>query len=205
MIGIQEVYFPNGLQLLHEPEAATAMAAQVLAHFRVQGCMCKHAFDQGAIHRSLALIAGKVVITKNKVNAFLGSKLAKALRSKVLGELVLTGTQSHMCRVAAVRAAKDHRFNCEVLSDACATCNLKFEYTESTSCADSVCPNGNAQPHQYQSTAWAARFPDGVRQVHKCLRLGTRNGLAILGVVFHGFGQPFFDLGDSGCVGGMGA
>lgn len=134
LIDIQEFYFAGGALPLHEPDKAAKQASEALKLFRENGwpvVHVQHAFGIGGeLHTLVAPMKDEVVITKKEVNAFLGTNLLEVLRTLNAGELVFAGMQTHMCLEAAVRAAKDYGFSCVVLSDACATRDLRFEQVE---------------------------------------------------------------------------
>ncbi|MDP2236675.1 MAG: cysteine hydrolase family protein [Bacteroidales bacterium] len=130
LIDIQEFYFPEGAVPLVNPEPAAENAARILSSFREKSQLVvhiKHAFGQGGeIHPLVAPSDGEKIITKNEVNAFLGTDLLAYLRENGITNLVLCGMQTHMCLEAATRAAHDFGFDCTVIGDACATRDLKF-------------------------------------------------------------------------------
>lgn len=130
LIDIQEFYFPEGAVPLVNPEPAAENAARILSSFREKSQLVvhiKHAFGQGGeIHPLVAPHDVEKIITKNEVNAFLGTDLLAYLRKNGITNLVLIGMQTHMCLEAATRAAHDFGFDCTVIGDACATRDLKF-------------------------------------------------------------------------------
>jgi nicotinamidase-related amidase len=130
LIDIQEFYFPEGAVPLVNPEPAAENAARILSSFREKSQLVvhiKHAFGQGGeIHPLVAPYDVEKIITKNEVNAFLGTDLLAYLRENGITNLVLVGMQTHMCLEAATRAAHDFGFDCTVIGDACATRDLKF-------------------------------------------------------------------------------
>jgi nicotinamidase-related amidase len=130
LIDIQEFYFPEGAVPLVNPEPAAENAARILSSFREKSQLVvhiKHAFGQGGeIHPLVAPHDVEKIITKNEVNAFLGTDLLAYLRENGITNLVLVGMQTHMCLEAATRAAHDFGFDCTVIGDACATRDLKF-------------------------------------------------------------------------------
>jgi nicotinamidase-related amidase len=130
LIDIQEFYFPEGAVPLVNPEPAAENAARILGSFREKSQLVihiKHAFGKGGdIHPLVAANEGEKIITKNEVNAFLGTDLLAYLRENGITKLVLAGMQTHMCLEAATRAAHDFGFDCTVIADACATRDLKY-------------------------------------------------------------------------------
>jgi len=70
--------------------------------------------------------ADEKVFTKKEVNCFLGTGLDEYLKENHIKYVVLAGMQTHMCLEAGTRAAHDLGYKCTVVSDACATRDLKF-------------------------------------------------------------------------------
>ena len=66
------------------------------------------------------------IISKDQVNAFLGTGLDSILKTNAISDLVLCGMQTHICLEAATRAGSDLGYNCTVVEDACTTRSLKF-------------------------------------------------------------------------------
>ena len=130
IIDIQDFYFPGGKSPLVNPEAASANAAKVLAAFRAAGnpvVHVRHEFEPGgSIHASVAPVEGEKVFTKTEVSCFNGTKVLAHLKEIGVEKLVIVGMQTHMCLEAATRAAHDLGFECVVVSDACATRDLKY-------------------------------------------------------------------------------
>ena len=83
---------------------------------------------QGAkFHKSVRPKENEKIIIKNHVNAFLETTLNKELRDSNIQDVIICGAMSHMCVSSATRAAKDLKYNCIVVHDACATLNLEFQ------------------------------------------------------------------------------
>lgn len=76
------------------------------------------------IHENVRPIHGEKVIAKSYPNSFRETDLLDYLQSNHISDLVICGMMTHMCVDATTRAAKDFRFTCEVIGDACATKNL---------------------------------------------------------------------------------
>ena len=131
LIDIQEFYFPGGRQQLEDAELAGMNAGLVLEQFRkyrLPVYHVRHNFEPGGnIHSYVKPVPGEKVITKDHVNAFLGTDLLESLRADSVDQLVICGMQTHMCVEAAVRAAHDFGFKCLLVSDACATRALQYE------------------------------------------------------------------------------
>jgi nicotinamidase-related amidase len=131
IIDVQEFYFPGGRMQLENPEAAGINAGLLLDAFRKKGLPVfhvRHNFEPGGdIHPYVKPLPGETVISKDEVNAFLGTGLLDMLRQDSIEQLVICGMQTHMCVEAAVRAAHDYGFNCLLAADACATRALQYE------------------------------------------------------------------------------
>jgi nicotinamidase-related amidase len=130
LIDIQDFYFPGGDVALVGSEAAATNAAEVLDLFRKDGFIVvhiRHEYEPGGdINTLVAPNPGEKVISKSEVNAFLNTDLLDYLNQNKIENLVLCGMQTHMCLEAATRAAHDFGLECTVISDACATRDLKF-------------------------------------------------------------------------------
>lgn len=131
IIDIQEFYFPGGRMQLENPEAAGLNAGLLLELFRKKEMPVyhiRHNYEPGGdIHPYVKPLPGETVISKDEVNAFLGTGLLNLLRQDSIEQLVICGMQTHMCVEAAVRAAHDFGFRCLLASDACATRALQYE------------------------------------------------------------------------------
>lgn len=130
LIDIQNFYFPGGAVELVKPEKAGEKAKQLLSYFRKNNGLVIHVAHSvktgGEIHKLVAPIAGEKVIIKKEVNCFNGTDLNKYLQNNAIKNVVLVGMQTHMCLEGGTRAAYDLGYSCTVISDACATRNLKF-------------------------------------------------------------------------------
>ncbi len=131
IIDIQEFYFPGGRMQLENPEAAGVNAGLLLNMFRKKEMPVyhiRHNYEPGGdIHPYVKPLPGETVISKDEVNAFLGTGLLDLLKQDSIEQLVICGMQTHMCVEAAVRAAHDFGFQCLLASDACATRALQYE------------------------------------------------------------------------------
>lgn len=131
IIDVQEFYFPGGRMQLENPELAGMNAGLLLDHFRKSGMPVyhvRHNFEPGGdIHPYVKPAGDERVISKDQVNAFLGTGLDEIMLQDSIEQLVICGMQTHMCVEAAVRAAHDLGFVCLLASDACATRALQFE------------------------------------------------------------------------------
>ena len=131
LIDIQDFYFPGGKSELKDPELASSNAYLVLDTFRDNAetiVFIKHNYKPGGeIHHSVEPASFEKVITKDNINAFIGTGLDKFLKGEKIEALVICGMQTHMCVEAATRAASDLGYKCTVIHDACTTRDLKFE------------------------------------------------------------------------------
>lgn len=130
IIDIQDFYFPGGDVPLENPEEAAANAALLLNYFRENNMpvvFIRHnSKSGGSIHQSVKPLEGEKVISKDYVNAFIGTGLNEYLYSLDVNSLVICGMQTHMCVEAAIRAGADYGKSCILIHDACATRDLKF-------------------------------------------------------------------------------
>lgn len=131
IIDVQMFYFPGGALPLVHPEAAAANAARLLERFRQRGDLVIHVRHNARtgtdIYSAVAPRQGEKIISKDDANAFKGTDLLEYLRAEGVTRLVICGMQTHMCVEAATRAAHDYGFQCEVVSDACATRDLTWK------------------------------------------------------------------------------
>jgi len=129
-IDIQVFYFPEGALPLAEPEAASRNAKLLLEKWRAEDRLVIHvghnARNGADFHPDVAPLPGEKVVMKDEVNSFHGTDLLEYLQDNEVTELVICGMQTHMCLEAAVRAASDLGFSCQVVHDACATRDLEF-------------------------------------------------------------------------------
>jgi nicotinamidase-related amidase len=142
LIDIQNDYFPGGSMELSGMKDAAKKAAEVLKAFRTSGkpvFFIRHistrpgaAFfipgTSGAdIHASIKPLPEEIVIEKNFPNSFFQTELLQRLKEADVTNLVICGAMSHMCIDTTVRAAKELGFTSVLISDTCATRDLKFE------------------------------------------------------------------------------
>jgi len=141
IIDIQNDYFPGGAMALHEPEAAAANAAKLIAAFRQKGRPVIHmqhvSTRPGAtfflpntpgveIHASVRPLPGETVKQKHFPNCFRETGLLEHLRGAGIDSLAIAGMMTHMCVDTTTRAAADLGFACSLAHDACATRELAF-------------------------------------------------------------------------------
>lgn len=133
LIDIQNFYFPGAPYALVNPEKASLNAQKLLKRFREEEKTVIHvrhnAKKLAEIHSHVKPVKGEKVISKDKANGFVGTDLLETLKSRKITHLVICGMMTHMCVEAATRAAADYGFKCTVISDACATRDLKFKDT----------------------------------------------------------------------------
>jgi nicotinamidase-related amidase len=131
IVDVQECYFPGGRMQLVNPEQAGMNAGLLLDHFRnnkMPVYHVRHNFEPGGdIHPYVKPQGDEPVVSKDQVNAFVGTGLLEMMQRDSIEQLVVCGMQTHMCLEAAVRAAHDLGFSCLVASDACATRALQYE------------------------------------------------------------------------------
>jgi nicotinamidase-related amidase len=130
LIDIQDFYFEGGKMALSEPEKAELNAFKILKYFRENNGLVIHVKHDsepgGKIRKMVEPQDNEKVYSKKKINIFADSDLNAYLKSKGIRKLVLCGMQTHMCLEAATRAGSDLGYKCTVISDACATRDLKL-------------------------------------------------------------------------------
>ena len=118
---------------LENPEAAALNAGLLLQQFRERGDLVihiRHNYEPGGeIHSFVKPLDSELVISKDKVNAFLDTELEEVLEKNEITDLVICGMQTHMCVEAAVRAGADKGYKCTLVDDACATRPLQYGST----------------------------------------------------------------------------
>jgi nicotinamidase-related amidase len=145
LIDLQNDYFPGGRMELVGIEAAAIQAHKVLLAFRKTGLPIFHvqhvALGPEAtffrpdtpgveIHPTLKPLPKEPVVQKHFPNSFRKTGLLEVLGRAGIEDLVICGAMSHMCIDSTTRAAFDYGLRCQVIHDACATCNLVFEGLE---------------------------------------------------------------------------
>jgi nicotinamidase-related amidase len=141
LIDIQNDYFPDGRMELVGAETAGRAAAIVLARFRAARLPVVHIRHESVrpgstfflpktagaeIHPCVTPLSGEAVILKHFPNSFRETALLETLRGLSATRLTLCGMMTHMCVDTSVRAAFDLGFECRLVADACATCDLFF-------------------------------------------------------------------------------
>ncbi len=141
IIDVQNDYFIGGKNPLSGAEKAVENVAGLLSHFRKQNLpriFMQHVSKQpGAgffaigtqgveIYPSIQPETDEKVIQKQVPNSFHETGLYDYIKSLNIGRIVICGMMTHMCVDATVRAAKDLGFEVLVITDACATKDLKY-------------------------------------------------------------------------------
>lgn len=141
IIDIQNDYFEEGKMPLVAPEAAAQNAKKILADFRLKNLpviIVQHIASRpeggfflpntlGAeIHASVKPLDTEKIVVKHYPNSFRETDLYEYLNKLDINDLVICGMMTHMCIDATTRAAKDLGYNCTVIGDACATCDLEI-------------------------------------------------------------------------------
>jgi nicotinamidase-related amidase len=130
IVDIQDFYFPGDGPGLVNAEQACLQAKEILQIFREKQQLVvhvRHKSNKGfEIHKNVEPLPTEKVITKTEVNSFKGTDLQEYLLSNKINRLVIIGMQTQMCLEAAVRAGHDFGFDCIVISDACATRDVKY-------------------------------------------------------------------------------
>jgi nicotinamidase-related amidase len=139
VIDIQKDYFPGGANPLFEADRAAANAACILRFFRDREkpvIFIQHFstrpdatfFVPGTVGADIATAVkprlGEKILPKHFPNSFRETPLHEHLKTLGISKLVICGMMTHMCVDSTVRAAKDIGYDCQVIGDACATCDL---------------------------------------------------------------------------------
>jgi nicotinamidase-related amidase len=141
LIDIQNDYFERGANPLVGSDKASEMARQVLFFFRKENLPVIHIqhisvkkdsnfFLEGTsgigINVKVAPITGEKIFIKHFPNAFMETGLKEYLSSIETKDLVVCGMMTHMCIDSTVRSAKDAGYKIQLIGDACATKDLKW-------------------------------------------------------------------------------
>jgi len=145
VIDIQMDYFPGGAMELSGAEAAAAKAGRAIGWYRERNLPVIHvqhlSVRPGAgffvpdtpgvmFHPFVAPREGEPVIQKHFPNAFRGTALQDRLDELDVKRVCFAGMMTHMCVDTTVRAAFDLGYQCVLLGDACATCELEFGHVK---------------------------------------------------------------------------
>lgn len=145
IIDVQNDYFPNGKMELYKSIDACNKIKDLVQYFRhhfMPIIYIQHiSVRPGAtfflpntpgidIHDDIKPNVGEKVITKNYPNSFRNTELNDYLKNNNITKLVFVGMMTHMCIDTSVRAAYDLGYECIIISDCCATRNLKIDNHE---------------------------------------------------------------------------
>jgi len=134
LIDIQNDYFENGTNALHNPLDALNNGEKILQYFRDENLEIIHVqhlnnpgstlFVEGSwgaeIHEDLTPLDNETIITKKQISSFAGTNLEDVLREKDISYLIISGMQSNVCVEGTTKSAHAIGFNITVLEDACA-------------------------------------------------------------------------------------
>jgi len=141
IVDIQNDYFPDGKMELCGALEAAQSARRVLDAFRAKALPVVHVrhvstrpgatfFLPGTpgseIHELVAPAKGEHLVVKHFPNSFRDTGLDELLRGLGSSQLVVCGMMTHMCIDTSVRAAFDLGYETTLVSDACATRDLKL-------------------------------------------------------------------------------
>ncbi len=137
IIDIQNDYFPEGKNELHEADKALLKVNQLENSFLSEQKPIiyiqhiKHQLNAGTIgcelHPNLKLQEQSIIIEKHFPNSFLETELLETLKKIEIEQLVICGMMTQMCVDSTTRAAKELGFQPVLISDATATKDLIFE------------------------------------------------------------------------------
>ena len=142
IIDVQNDYFQGGNMELVGMEAAADNCQSLLNRFRQDQAPIFHiqhvsvragasffvAGSEGCeINHRVKPSGAEPVTKKHFPSAFRDTGLQDLLKNTEIEQLVVCGAMTQMCVDTTVRAAFDLGYNCQVISDACATKDLEFE------------------------------------------------------------------------------
>jgi len=145
LIDIQNDYFPEGKMELQGSVEAARVASRLLDFFRQRRLPIVHiqhvAIKAGAtfflpgtpgvdIYEGVKPQENEKLIQKHYPNSFRETELLTHLQGKGIRQLVVAGMMTHMCVDATTRTATDLGFECRIVTDGCATRNLKLNGQE---------------------------------------------------------------------------
>ena len=113
IVHVQVAFRPN----LPEVSARNALFAPIKSSAQHQKLF---EGEIGAIHPALGPVAGDVVVTKRRVDAFHGTDLEVILRAKEIDTLVLFGIATSGVVLSTVLHASDADYRLAVIKDCCA-------------------------------------------------------------------------------------
>lgn len=139
IIDIQNDYFPEGKNELHEADKALLKVNQLENSFlseqkpiiyiqHIKHQLNADFFEAGTIgcelHPNLKLQEQSIIIEKHFPNSFLETELLETLKKIEIEQLVICGMMTQMCVDSTTRAAKELGFQPVLISDATATKDL---------------------------------------------------------------------------------
>lgn len=142
IIDVQNDYFAGGSMELVAMEEAALNCQKLLQSFRQESAPLFHiqhiATRPGAtffvpdtpgckINQQVQPRDGEAIVVKHFPSAFRDTGLQNLLQEAGVEELVICGAMTHMCIDTTTRAEFDLGYQCQVISDACATRNLEFD------------------------------------------------------------------------------
>jgi len=121
--GLKVIYVAVGFRPGYPemPATATAQLAQAARqlNFGLEGSW------GAAIHPSVALKEGDIVVTKRSVSAFAGSDLPAILWASGIDTLLLTGVATNLAVEGTAREAVDRGYNVVIVQDCCCAMNAE--------------------------------------------------------------------------------
>ena len=141
LVDIQNDYFAGGTMELSGMDAAATNCAKLLDSFRNRKASIFHiqhlANSEGAtffipntfgceIREPVKPEGHETLIVKHFPSAFRETELNELLTKTGIEEVTICGAMTHMCIDTTTRAAFDLGYQCQVVSDACATRELEF-------------------------------------------------------------------------------
>ncbi len=141
LVDIQNDYFKGGSYELVSPEQAAIQAKKILTLFREQRWPIYHVrhistspsakfflpdTEGSEIHQDIYPLDGEQIIIKHRPDSFFGTNLKEKLDESDIDMLIICGMMTHMCIDTTVRAAVNYGYSVELIEDACATRDLKW-------------------------------------------------------------------------------
>lgn len=140
IIDVQNDYFPNGNCRLYESELALNTIKGLLNYFRTKGLPVFYIQHMSGVHadffvpntngvqinKDIEPRKTETIIVKHYPNSFYETTLQESLKALSISKLVVCGMMTHMCVDTTVRAARDYDYQVTLISDACATKDLKW-------------------------------------------------------------------------------
>ena len=140
IIDVQNDYFPQGKCELFQSEQALKVTKRLLKHFRERKLpvfYVQHISPEDAafflpntkgvqLHKEIEPLGSEYIIVKHTPNGFHETTLQEKLTSLSIKNLVMCGMMTHMCIDTTIRAAKDYGYEITLISNGCATKELKW-------------------------------------------------------------------------------